>query len=312
MRLVCLLGLLVVGFAPAAKSEAAEPPFRVVGYLPDYRLMRLDAAVGKDLTDIVYFSAKPEPTGGLDLGPLKPSGIATLREIKKQHGTSLILSVGGWERSNGFAAMSASKEARARFVDALLKFCAENDFDGVDLDWEHPTGPKQVRDWGLLLNEIKAKFAPKGLRLTIAVAGWQDLPREAIEAVDRFHLMAYDHEGRHSTFKSAKEDVERLQKRGVPPAKIYLGLPFYGRSIKDRRRETTYAEIAGRAKLRPDLDEVDGVYFNGVATIEQKTRYAKEAGLGGVMIWEIGQDIRDERSLLKAIGRAMRPRPAQG
>ncbi len=39
--------------------------------------------------------------------------------------------------------------------------------------------------------------------------------------------------------------------------------------------------------------------------------YARDAGLGGVMIREVGQDTRDDRSLLKAIRRAI-PKPAAG
>jgi GH18 family chitinase len=48
-------------------------------------------------------------------------------------------------------------------------------------------------------------------------------------------------------------------------------------------------------------DEFDSVYYNGIATIKQKTEFAKREGLGGVMIWEISQDVNDERSLLKSI-----------
>lgn len=63
--------------------------------------------------------------------------------------------------------------------------------------------------------------------------------------------------------------------------------------------------------------------FNGIKTIERKTRLALEAGLGGVMIWESGQDCRvnpvtrggtthgttcpkgEESSLLRAIFRTV-------
>ena len=46
------------------------------------------------------------------------------------------------------------------------------------------------------------------------------------------------------------------------------------------------------------------VYYNGVATIAEKTRYAREH-LGGIMVWELTQDAADrEESLLQAIGSA--------
>ena len=51
----------------------------------------------------------------------------------------------------------------------------------------------------------------------------------------------------------------------------------------------------------PGADEAGGYYFNGVATIRHKTRYAIDQGLNGVMIWEIGQDTQDHTSLLLAI-----------
>lgn len=43
------------------------------------------------------------------------------------------------------------------------------------------------------------------------------------------------------------------------------------------------------------------ITFNGVKTIWAKTRLAAKLGLGGVMIWEVGQDCRLEpvRSALR-------------
>ena len=45
-----------------------------------------------------------------------------------------------------------------------------------------------------------------------------------------------------------------------------------------------------------------GFALNGKATVQAKTRFARDSGLGGVMVWELGQDARDpELSLLEAI-----------
>ena len=47
------------------------------------------------------------------------------------------------------------------------------------------------------------------------------------------------------------------------------------------------------ASLAVDSDETpDGYFFNSPALITRKTRLAAELGLGGVMIWEVGQDCR--------------------
>jgi GH18 family chitinase len=118
--------------------------------------------------------------------------------------------------------------------------------------------------------------------------------------------MAYDGDGRHSTYEFAVEAVEKLKRQGVPAAKILLGLPFYGRGVKNRS-ESTYAQIFSKHHPALDVDEVGGVYFNGAAMIERKTRFARQNHLGGVMIWEIGQDVPGEASLLEAIHRGMMP-----
>ena len=80
------------------------------------------------------------------------------------------------------------------------------------------------------------------------------------------------------------------------------------------------------AKEHPEVgvrgggDEVAGYYFNGPDTIRKKVQAAKMMGVGGVMIWEVGQDFHpdDERSLLKAVanevwpdGRPKPPPPAE-
>jgi len=46
------------------------------------------------------------------------------------------------------------------------------------------------------------------------------------------------------------------------------------------------------------------VYYNGINTIKQKTQFALKEKMAGVMIWEISQDLNDDRSLLKAINQA--------
>jgi GH18 family chitinase len=50
-----------------------------------------------------------------------------------------------------------------------------------------------------------------------------------------------------------------------------------------------------------DTDEVDGIYFNGLGTIQRKTCFAMGEGLGGVMVWELAHDTTDANSLLQRI-----------
>ena len=291
---------LIAADKPTAKTT---PKFRIVGYLPEYRAAQLDPDVGKYLTDLIYFSAKPGRDGDLHLDNIKREHIARLQKIKQQHHMALLLCVGGWERSTDFPRVAAFEASRQRFAAALVKFCRDHEFDGADLDWEHPQNEAEQRDYGLLLATIRRAFEPLKLQLTIAVAGWQGLTDEAIKSVDRVHLMAYDANGRHSTMEFAQADVARLQKTGVAPDQICLGVPFYGRGIDDRSKTLLYSEIVTKIQPAPDVDEVAGVYFNGPQTIEQKTKFAMSKKLAGIMIWELGQDAPGERSLLRLFHR---------
>jgi chitinase len=50
----------------------------------------------------------------------------------------------------------------------------------------------------------------------------------------------------------------------------------------------------------------DTIWYNGMATIEAKTRLVMERKLGGVMIWSLNHDGRGEQSLLGVIERGLK------
>ena len=307
---LCGLGLLwsCAGGKMKVPSDAEEGIMSrvlVTGYLPEYRLADFAPAPKAGFDVLVLFSAEATPGGELNLVRLPPAALERGRQLKAQQGCLLLLSVGGWERSAGFPALAADSTARRHFSHGLVAFCQGQGFDGVDLDWEHPKGQAEVENFGLLLGEIAQAFAPHGLQLSSALAPWQDLPDAVYQHLDRIHLMSYDASGRHSTYEAAVRDVERLLGRGVPAAKIWLGVPFYGRKIDDSSAAMTYAEIYAQFHPGPEVDEAGGYYFNGPQTLQRKARFAHERGLGGIMIWELGQDAPGEASLLRALGQAL-------
>lgn len=291
----------------AADAAPASGAFRVAGYLPDYRVGSITPEQMRLLTDLIVFSATPAANGELQLGALERAPWAKLAELKTQHRVRMILCVGGWNRSAGFAPVVASAEARARFVQSAVRLCLDKRLDGIDLDWEHPKDAAEQTGYARLLTDLRTGFQPHGLTLSVTMAAWQQLPAEGFAAVDWVHVMAYDNAGKHSTFESAQNDVQSLRERGVPPAKIVLGLPFYGRHTTQRERASTYAQIVEAHRPGPEVDEVDGLYFNGPATIRRKAAFALETKLGGVMVWELGQDLRDDRSLLRLVNRTVNP-----
>lgn len=295
VRVILGLGLL------SARSIASEPIFRVAVYVPDYRMASFDPLATRGVTDLILFSASLKPDGQIDLSRLSKTPWAKLKQLKEERKTRLILAIGGWERSQHFAEIASSKERRRAFVKSALNLCEKYQLDGFDLDWEHPKDSKEGENYASLLRDLHEALAPKKRSIAITMAAWQPLPKTAFEAVNWVQIMAYDHEGRHATMESAKDDVKTLIDRGAPAEKIVLGLPFYGRGISRRNETATYAQIVSRSHPEPDVDEFDGLYFNGPKTIRRKTRFARESHLAGVMVWEIGQDAPGEDSLLKVI-----------
>lgn len=58
------------------------------------------------------------------------------------------------------------------------------------------------------------------------------------------------------------------------------------------------------AQVVSAADEVDGMYYNGRKTVRQKSMFAFQR-LGGVFVWEAGQDtVQAETSLLQVVANA--------
>ncbi len=299
-----LIGLTTnIAFGQAATNAPRE--FRVVGYLPDYRAAEFNPDATRGLTDLIVFSAEPTKDGQLSLDRLKAFPWSKVRQFKTQQRVRLILCVGGWDRSQHFAAVATATELRSRFVKSTVQACLDNRLDGVDIDWEHPQNELEQNGYAVLLKDLRDGFQPHGLTLSVTMAAWQKLPRAAFAAVDAIHIMSYDNTGKHSTFETAQADVKSLLEQGAPKEKIVLGVPFYGRHVSKRDTTLTYREIIAKYKPALEIDEVDSIYFNGPRMIRRKTNFALESQLGGVMFWELGQDAEGPQSLLRVIGDAV-------
>jgi len=138
--------------------------------------------------------------------------------------------------------------------------------------------------------------------------------------------MSYDQGGeQHSSYSLGKNSVDQGMAT-LPSKKLTMGVPFYGRHSKTGDW-TTYEDLVQKHNpLDAKKDSVPAgsgatIGFNGVDMIEKKTQYALQQSIGGVMIWEVGQDCRlvpvkhgstthvrtcpsDNSSLLLAITRA--------
>lgn len=255
----------------------------------------------KGVTEVLFFSHEPAPTGHTAFKPEIAQALAKVRAETGQRGMRLSLCIGGWGRSAGFVAMSTSPQARAVFITEISRLCRQYHLDSIDLDWEHPATDAENANAAQLATELAAALDPLQIDLTAAVDDWQPLPKPFFDALDRVHLMAYDADGKHSTFDGAKASVDKVIARAVAPGKIVLGLPLYGRRFAPPRDAVSIGELLAKHAPADGVDEIAGYYFNSGQTLAAKVRWARDRGLSGVMVWELGHDAIGPAALLPRI-----------
>ncbi len=295
------------GSTPGISEDSTTSPLaglEVVGYLPAGKIGSFNPSQARHLTDLVYFTLSPLSNGTLSHAVLTDNHRDFLKKIKKEFGTRILMGVTDHKQRGALSAIASDPALRAKFANNLATFLVIEGFDGADFDWEYPSADQQGA-YTALLQGLRRQFSLRGLKLTVAVSPSRPLQPEAYAAVDRVHGMLYDDAGRHSTLEKVENLVDSMVDQGVAPSKLLLGIPFYGRGYTSRgpawSSALSYKTLQKRYQLSPAQDTVSGYYFNGIETVQRKVQFAKNAGLSGVMIWEIGQDTTDDSSLLGAI-----------
>jgi chitinase len=260
--------------------------YRVIGYYAAwtvYRDFEVSAIPAAQLTHINYAFANISEDGDIVLGdpwadvempdPNDKSGAeiqGNFRQLQLLKAAyphlKTLISVGGWSWSERFSDVALTAESRARFARSAVDFITRYGFDGVDLDWEYPTGsgdpgnverPQDPENFILLLAELRAQLDARGATdgrpylLTIAAGAGRtayaplDWPR-IHPLLDWINVMTYDMSGPWSSVTgfnaplydsqpqppegtSADTTLRDFVALGVPADKLVLGVPFYGR-----------------------------------------------------------------------------------
>ncbi len=296
------------GYCPRLNATAE---ILVIGYLPEYQPFNTQTA--SCLTDLIFFSLEPTADGHLDTSRLSSDRLSQLQETRSLYSVNgnlrVHVSLGGWGRNGGFPSMVVDPVLRQNFVQELDAFMRQNGFYGVDYDWEFPETPVETQGYVDLVRETKQALSAWGGLVTVTLYPKEEMDPTPFLTADRIHLMSYDRGTRHATFEQARADVELFLRLGVPPEKLVLGIPFYGRETVEPYTAYTYAEIVRLNQPPPEVDEVAGIFFNGIETVQRKTCLAGDLDLAGVMIWEIGQDVQpgsglEQYSLLRSVNNA--------
>jgi len=328
-RLRLVLGLLVNALtSPVAARESGVAVF---GYVPEYRILSVNwERVADETTHIMLFSAEVGKEGDIHeferFMPAFTDGSPLVAAMGARHRTRLpkvLITLGGAGRSANFAQGVSTSAKRKKLAGQIAMIFEKLPYlSGIDLDWEVPQSADEWKNLGRLAKEIRTQVSPikPDALITMtyhprsgAVKMFSGLKSKKsdesfVDFFDYCHGMTYsmfDHERKHSTPAMDRAAIEEWKNAGLPLSKLTLGLPFFGVDRKSGK-PLTYGEIIDEEPSLVDRPGVDvsksGVYFPNARSMANKVQMAAEFGLGGVMIWELGQDKgSDHQSLLRHV-----------
>ena len=250
----------------------------------------------------------------------------------KSHNKRLIPIIQNEAKWDQFSERMASEEERERIAKSLADLVESRGFDGLQIDFE----AINASDQDLLTDFMRAmegEFRPRGLILSQAlIARSSDAPTkwggaydyDALGQINDFvTIMAYDYNSEGSARPGAVapiwwvDDVLYYARNHIPPEKIYLGVPFYGRDWNlDEGPPATSIGFETSSRLMGEAQEVVGgfsaeqgapwfryidesgdrheVWFENAESLEIKLDLALNHGVGGFAAWRIGHE--DPRS----------------
>ncbi len=260
---------------------------------------------------------------------IKLEAISKLKRINPK--LSVILGIGGKKRE-GFSEMASDKYNRTKFIKSIDFILNKYQLDGVDLDWEFPTTEKGGHtarkdddiNYGLLVKELR-EYLGENKWISFYSnnsAAWIDFKR-MLPYVDYVNVSGYnlnvpfkDKILHHSHLYpsetcglwSVSNSIKRHIEKGVPPHKILLGLPFFGRS---KYPFPTYVECNkfnhffheneikwdDKAKAPYFADKEGNLVmgFDNEESISEKIKFLKRMGLSGIFYWNYDGDYNNNK-----------------
>lgn len=324
--IITLLGLLM-----GATLWSMEPK-KIVAYVTSWSEVMPDPHA---MTHINYaFGHVNDSLDGIRID--NPGRLRSIVALKQQNPRlKVLISVGGWG-SGRFSEMVSDEARRHAFAADALHKVEEFRLDGIDIDWEYPgsssagisSAPTDRANFTLLMKDLR-KYLGNGRLVTLATAAggeFYDFPA-FIDDVDFVNIMSYDmgqapqhhaplFNSARFTGMSCEKAVNAHIAQGVPPSKLTLGLPFYGRGAGMVGNFVNFREIAPEEGLHAAIDTVAAVPYladsegkvilgyDDARSLTIKSRWALGKGLAGVMYWDYAGD-DDKATLSQAVRRAV-------
>ncbi len=187
--LICLIfALFLIGVTVHAEGES---PQHIIAYFSSWSIYARQYFVtdiaADMLTNINYAFANISDAGECTLGdawadtqfpyPGEKEGDGVLGnfhqlQLLKEQNPNLqtLISIGGWTWSAKFSDLALTDASRKKFAASCLAFMKQYGFDGLDIDWEYPTGggntgnverAEDPANFILLLTELRSSWTRK-------------------------------------------------------------------------------------------------------------------------------------------------------
>lgn len=257
------------------------------------------------------------PNGGGSINGFVPGGVVSQAHAA---GVKCMISVGGVNHSAAFPGIAANSGSRSTFASSIKSILDANNLDGVDIDWEFPANAADSTNFTLLLQAVRSAIGTKLISVDVAPDGekGQWVPKGAAKIPNFWNIMAYDYTGafpgslvgQHAPYTKATTAMNYWRAKGCPKESIIMGVPFYGKDFNAGGNAVPYKNIIGsNPGISNDADSIGRTWFNGVTTIKKKATYVAQSSYGGVMIWEMSEDVSGPKSLLDAINQGLQAEP---
>ena len=322
--------ITLVLFCVSCSSDNASKQYLAAGHQPEVIAYWMGRGPLPDPTYVTIFNYAfghvNDSFNGVRIN--NEESLMALSNLKKQKpDLKVVISIGGWG-SGRFSEMAADENFRKSFVADCKRVVDQFNLDGVDLDWEYPTqtaggrissSPNDIDNFTKLMSEIREMIGKDKLLTFASVSTAQYVDFVAIEPiVDFVNIMTYDmgmppRSHHNALFPSAltnegascEESVDAHIKAGIPPHKLVLGMPFYGKPTSgpyprfwEVRNQREFAEqwddvakVPYLTRRNPETNETEFVYtYENPRSVALKCEWLKERGLRGAMYWEYSQD----------------------
>ncbi len=304
--------------------------FRVTAYVVSDRLDEtFDPSNLSRVTDVILFgNATFDEKGNVNLSDTFENDLAAIKGyITNQNLYLNILGPGSQTDSDDWNEQMYDLADRhtAAFESGILEKSIKDvldkyGLDGIVFDYEFPLRSKDWKAYDKFILSLDGVLGD-AYKIGMSMVGWNlKQSKEAMAVTDFFEVMSYDlwdDDGYHATMDIAKDDIAAFEKKGYDKAKLDLGVPFYARPMT---KEAYWYDYKSYYEQLTD----DGLYkdeelgltfsFNTNDMIKEKTEFALDNGIGGMMIWHYSCDVQadNDKSLFKAIDDAKQNAIANG